>query len=76
MEWLINILPQVQITLALFLVLLIIFQKSEAGVGGAFGGGDTSAGVSKRRGFEKILFVVTIIVAVLFVLSAVLSLFF
>jgi len=75
-EWLIGALPYIQIILSFLLVILIIFQKSEAGVGGAFGGGDTtSTGHQTRRGFDKFLFYVTIVVAVLFIATIVAPIF-
>ncbi|GMQ95155.1 MAG: hypothetical protein BMS9Abin13_267 [Patescibacteria group bacterium] len=55
--------------LAVILVAIILLQQSSAGVGGAFGGGDGGAINHTRRGFEKILFRATIIVAILFIFS-------
>jgi protein translocase SecG subunit len=70
------ILPYIQIVLSILLVVVILIQKSEAGVGGSFGGNDNfSAGFHSRRGFEKKLFYFTIIIAILFVLSSVLTLY-
>jgi hypothetical protein len=49
----------------------ILIQKSEAGVGGSFGGSDNfNAGFQTRRGFEKKLFYFTIAIAILFVVSS------
>lgn len=45
-------------------------QQSAAGVGGALGGGDGSAGYHTRRGLEKFLFYLTIVIGVLFAASA------
>ena len=73
----VSILPYVQILLAFVLIFLVVIQKSEAGVGGAFGGGDSSDNInSTRRGSEKVIFVLTIVVAILFVISILASTFF
>ncbi len=65
------ILPYIQIAISILLVVAILIQKSEAGVGGSFGGSDNfNAGFHSRRGFEKKLFYFTIALAVLFVISS------
>ena len=68
MDFLVNILPWVQITLSVLLVATILLQQTGAGVGGAFGGSDGSINYT-RRGFEKILFRSSIVLGILFVLS-------
>ena len=65
-----QILPYIQIGLSVLLVAAILFQRSEASLGSAFGGGDAGGTSFSRRGFEKLLFNATIVIAVLFVLSA------
>lgn len=75
MELLITILPYIQITLSVLLIVVILMQQSDAGLGSAFGGGDSSTLHHTRRGFEKILFNSTIVIAVLFALSALAALF-
>ena len=67
-------LPYIQIILAVVLVGLVLMQYSEAGAGSAFGGGDISSGVRTRRGPEKVVFYTTILVAILFVGSAITAL--
>ncbi len=69
MEFLITILPWAQIILSIILGASILLQQTGAGVGGAFGGGDDSIRYT-RRGMEKGLFYLSIIVAILFALSA------
>ena len=65
------ILPYIQIVLSIILIVAVLVQRSEAGVGGAFGGNDNfAAGFHTRRGFEKNLFYFTIVVGVLFALSS------
>lgn len=73
---LLAILPYIQIGLSVLLIIAILIQKSEAGVGGSFGGSDNfNSGFHTRRGFEQKLFYFTIIIAILFVASALLTLF-
>jgi protein translocase SecG subunit len=61
------ILPYIQIILSVILIGGILIQHSEAGMGGAFGGGDGfSSGNHSKRGAEKIIFIGTIITAILF----------
>ena len=71
-----TILPFVQIVLSVLLVGAILLQQSEGSLGSAFGGSQSGASTwHTKRGLEKQLFVATIIIAVLFVLSAVFALF-
>lgn len=74
METLSAILPYIQIALSILLVLAIILQQTGAGLGGAFGGSDASSGFHTRRGLEKTLFNITIVLAILFVISAFIAL--
>lgn len=68
------ILPYIQIILAVLLVGCILLQRSEAGLGSAFGGDSFSTGTYVRRGGELVLFRLTIVIGVLFVASAFLAL--
>lgn len=70
-----QILPYIQIVLSLLLIGGVLLQRSEASLGAAFGGDSAMGGRFMRRGFEKILFNATLIVAVLFTISAFASLF-
>jgi len=74
MQLLANILPYIQVTLSVLLVIVILLQQTGAGLGGAFGGADSSSGFHTRRGAEKVLFYATIIIAILFAGSAFLAL--
>ena len=59
--------PYIQIILSVFLILGVLVQQSEAGLSGAFGGGDSfSSSHHTKRGVEKTIFIATIIVAILF----------
>lgn len=73
METLRAILPYTQIILSLLLIIGIVLQQRGAGLGGAFGGDNFASTFYKRRGAEKFLFNATIVIALLFVLSAVLG---
>lgn len=69
MEFLVTVLPWVQMILSIILVAAILLQQTGAGVGGAFGGSDEAVRYT-RRGMEKVLFHVSMITAILFTLSA------
>ena len=55
------------------LILGIVLQQRGANLGGAFGGDNFASTFYKRRGAEKFLFNATSVVAILFVISAVLG---
>ncbi len=62
-----GIIPYIQIVLSILLIGGVLLQRSEAGLGSAFGGGDSfSSGYHTKRGAEKMLFIATIIIAILF----------
>ena len=65
-----NVLPYLQIILSIILISAVLLQQSSAGVGGALGGGDGGGLYNTRRGFEKFLFVTTIVTSILFAASA------
>ena len=67
------ILPYIQIILSILLVAVILLQQRGSSLGGAFGGDNFSAAFSKRRGSELFLFRVAVVIAILFVLSALLN---
>jgi preprotein translocase subunit SecG len=54
----------IQIVLAALLIITILLQQRGSGLSGTFGG--ESNVYSTRRGIEKIIFVSTIVIAVLF----------
>jgi preprotein translocase subunit SecG len=64
----------IQIILGLLLILVIILQQKGSGIGSSFGG-DFSF-YRTKRGAEKLLFYITIGLAVTFLLSALLGLVF
>ncbi|MDP1624956.1 MAG: preprotein translocase subunit SecG [bacterium] len=72
-----GILPYVQLIISVLLIAAILLQQSGAMNGGALGGGgDMSSVFHTRRGFEKLLFISTVVLGVLFAVTAVLSLMF
>lgn len=71
METLKAILPYVETVLSLLLIIGIVLQNRGASLGGAFGGDNFASTFYKRRGAEKFLFQATIVVAVLFVVTAI-----
>ena len=68
MERILNI---VQIVSSILLILLILLQQRGTTLGGAFGGESSVFGA--RRGIEKTLFILTIIVAIIFLTIAILN---
>ena len=70
-----SILPYIQIALSVLLISVILLQQSGAAHGGALGGGDNMSSVfHTRRGLEKVLFNTTIVLGVLFAISAFIAL--
>jgi len=64
-----KILNIVQVAIAVLLTVTILMQQRGTGLSAAFGG---EGGVYfKKRGAEKIIFIATIVLAVLFILSAI-----
>ena len=74
MTFLHGILPYVQIILSALLIVCILLQRTGASLGGAFGADNFSSGFDTRRGLEKTLFYTTIVLGILFALSALINL--
>ena len=62
----------VQIVLSVALILVILFQVRGGGLGGIFGQADTV--FRTRRGIERSLFQLTIVLIVIFIIIAIVSL--
>lgn len=62
-------LQTVQSVSGILLVVTILLQHRGTGLGGAFGGSDTA--YRSRRGIEQLLFRATILVAAVFIISAI-----
>ena len=76
MQTVASFLPYVQIVLSVLLVTVVLLQRSSAGLGGAFGDSSNfSSFFHARRGAEKILFYSTIILSILFAITALSALF-
>lgn len=66
-----KIIPFIQIIFSVLLMAAILLQAKGAGLGRAWGGGGEF--YRSKRGVEKILFRATIILAILFLISSVVS---
>lgn len=62
----VTILTITQIILSVLLIGAILMQSSAAGLGALGGGDSVDAGYHTRRGFEKLLFNSTVVIAILF----------
>ena len=74
MELVKEVLPYVQIVLSVLLVIMILLQQTGSGMGGVFGGDNFSSGFSTRRGAEKFFFNASIVLGILFGISALIAL--
>ena len=61
----------IQIAISVSLAVLILLQSQGAGLGSAFGGGGEF--YRSKRGLEKVLFRLTIVLAVLFAISSIIN---
>lgn len=74
MGTIIEIMPYIQLGLSVILIALVLLQQSEADLGSAFGGGESlNAPSHTRRGGERVIFISTIVVAVLFAASSLIA---
>ncbi len=65
----------IQVLISIALVALIILQSKGSGIGNLLGGGEGGMGITKtRRGLEKTLFQLTIILSAIFLLNAIIQL--
>jgi preprotein translocase subunit SecG len=67
-------LPYLQIILSVLLIGAIVLQRTGASLGGAFGADNFSSGFHTRRGLEKTLFYATIVLGILFAVTALVNL--
>jgi protein translocase SecG subunit len=74
MSTIVHILPWIEIVVAALLIVVILMQQSSASLGSAFGEAHAGAGFHTKRGAEKFLFIFSIILAVVFALTGILSL--
>jgi len=69
-----QVLNIIQIVTSILLVITILLQHRGTGLGGAFGG--ESNVYRSKRGIEKFLFQASIVLAIIFALTAILNLFY
>lgn len=74
MDFLQGILPYVQLVLSALIIVAVVLQRTGASLGGAFGADNFTSGFHSRRGLERTLFYATIILGVLFAVSALVNL--
>ena len=55
----------IQIAISIILIVLILLQERSSGLSGILGGGETQL-YQRRRGLEKIIFIATVVLAVVF----------
>ncbi len=70
------VLPYIQIALSALLMIAILMQRTGATLGGAFGADNFSSGFHTRRGLERTLFQATIVLSVLFALTALINILY
>ncbi|MBI4570969.1 MAG: preprotein translocase subunit SecG [Chloroflexi bacterium] len=56
-----------QLLISIVLIVVVLLQARGGDIGAAFGGGSTGSTFRTRRGLEKTLFQLTIILAIIFV---------
>lgn len=61
----------IQIVLGALLILVVMLQNRGSGLGAAFGGGGEI--YQTKRGAEKVIFIATIVIAILFVATAIVN---
>lgn len=71
MSWLLGLMPWMQVGLSILLIITILLQQNEAGLGSAFGGGSAGGVSYTKRGLEKWLFRTSIVLAILFLAVAI-----
>ncbi len=64
----------VQIVISVILIILILLQERSSGLSGVFGGGESEF-YAKRRGMERLIFIATIILVIIFAALSLLNLF-
>ena len=63
-----RIIDIIQLVSAVLLIIAILMQSGGSGLGSAFGGGDSVS--YRKRGAEKGLFILTVILSVIFLVTA------
>lgn len=68
-----NYLSVAQIIISIVVIILILLQERSSGLSGVFGGSEGGA-YQTRRGFEKIIFIATIVLVIAFAALSLLNL--
>jgi len=63
-----------QIIISIILIVLILLQERSSGLSGVFGGSESSY-YQTRRGFEKIIFIATVVLTAIFAILSLINLF-
>lgn len=74
MSFLQGSLPYIQIVLSVLIIVAVLLQRTGASLGGAFGADNFGSGFHTRRGLEKNLFYTSIVLGILFAISALINL--
>lgn len=69
-----NIITLLQIIVSILVIALVLLQERSAGTGGLFGGGGDGGFYQTRRGMERLLFILTIVLVFVFAGLAILNL--
>lgn len=69
------ILPWIQVVSAVLVVAGVLLQQSGEGLGSAFGDNTEGGFFRQKRGLEKQIFIATITVSIIFVITSILALF-
>lgn len=62
-----------QIIISVILIILILLQERSSGLSGIFGGGESEF-YQRRRGLERLIFIATVILAIIFAVLSLLNL--
>ncbi|MBI2610163.1 preprotein translocase subunit SecG [Candidatus Giovannonibacteria bacterium] len=73
MSSLVLALPYFQVVVSILLIVAVLLQQRGSGLSSTFGG-EGGGAYQTKRGLEKILFVATIVLGALFILTALLNL--
>ncbi len=69
-----SLIPIAQIVVSFVLIGLILIQERGSGMGGLFGGSGNDQAYQTRRGMEKTIFILTILLIIVFAALALLNL--
>ncbi len=62
------------LAVSLIIIVFVLIQERTSGAGGIFGGGESGSFYQRRRGLERIVFIGTIVLGVIFAALSVLKL--